>query len=128
MDKPTQLQSTAVRRGPPKKLEGWMARFGRYPKGTVLPETQVQACPWRKMADFPQGFIPPRYYERNLEQNQLLRHCCRHPENHMIAAFKSHPEEQVPDIYKWRCECGRTHVRFFIGEYDREGERRPEWQ
>lgn len=126
--KPEQLSSVAVRPGPAPKRKGWMARFGDYPKGTVLPETQVQSCPWKKMADFPPGFIPARYYERNLEQNQLLASCCRHPENHMIAAFKSHPDEQVSDIYKFRCTCGRTHVRFFIGEYDREGERRPEWK
>lgn len=128
MEKPQQLQSVAVRPGPKKMLQGWMARYGHYPKGTVLPETNVQACPRRKVADFPEGFIPARYYERNLEQNQLIRSCCRHPENHEIEARKSHPDEPVPDIYVFHCTCGRKHTRFFIGEYDREGERRPIWK
>jgi hypothetical protein len=128
MTAPSQLQTIAVRPGPKKKREGWMARHGDYPKGTVLPETNVQACPRKKVSDFPPGFIPPRYYERNLEQNQLLAHCCRHPENHEIEARKSHPDEQAPDIYIFWCQCGRKHVRFFIGEYDREGERRPVWK
>ena len=128
MDKPSQLSSVSITRGEGPGLKGWMAYHGRYPKGTKLPETQVPACPRRKVADFPKGFIPARYYERNLEQNQLLAHCCRHPENHEIEARKSHPYEQVPDIYIFHCTCGRKHVRFFIGEYDREGEARPMWK
>lgn len=101
-------------------------RHGRFPKGTVLPETQVPACPRRKVADFPQGFIPAKYYERNLEQNQLLAHCCRHPENHEIEARKSHREEERPDIYIFWCTCGRRHVRFMLGETDDVP--RPEWK
>lgn len=70
------------------------------------------------MADFPVGFIPPKYYEKNLEQNQLLAACCRHPENHEIEAHKSHPDEEAPDIYIFHCACGRTHVRFLVGNID----------
>lgn len=103
---------------PKKKREGWIARFPEYTKGTVLPETQVVACPRVKVSEFPEGFIPPKYYERNLEQNQLLAHCCRHPENHEIEARKSHPEEKAPDIYIFYCVCGRRHVRFLLGATD----------
>lgn len=98
---------------------GWAARHGMYwPKGTVLPETQVQACPRVKVADLPEGLIPPKYYERNLEQNQALPSCCRHPEDHEIEAKKSHPDEKAPDIYIFHCTCGKKHVRFLVGKTD----------
>lgn len=93
-------------------------RHGRFPKGTVLPETRVPACPRVKIADLPAGFVPPKYYERNLEQNQLLNSCCRHPERHEIEAHKSHADEPVPDIYVFICGCGRRHVRFLVGAVD----------
>ena len=102
------------------------ARHGRFPKGTVLPETQVVACPRVKMADLPEGFIPPKYYERNLEQNQLLASCCRHPENHEVEARKSHPDEKTPDIYIFHCTCGRKHVRWLLGQIDDVP--RPMWE
>ena len=87
-------------------------------KGTVLPETRVPACPRRKMADFPEGFIPAKYYQDNLEHNQQVAHCCRHPENHEIEAHKSHPDELAPDIYTFHCSCGKKHVRFMVGATD----------
>lgn len=93
------------------------ARHGRYPKGTVLPETTTLVCPRVKIADFPDGFIPTKYIE-GLEQNQLLNSCCRHPENHEIEAFKSHPEEEAPDIYVFVCTCGRKHRRMLLGAID----------
>ena len=99
-------------------------RFGRFPKGTVLPETQIVASPKVAMADFPVGFIPKALYERNLEQNQLIAGCCRHPENHEIEARKSHPDEQVADIYHFHCtSCGKVHRVFCVGA----GDVRPEW-
>jgi hypothetical protein len=58
--------------------------------------------------------IPPRYYERNLEQNQGLASCCRHPEEMEISAYRSKAHED-PDIYKFHCSCGKTHVRFMCG-------------
>jgi hypothetical protein len=100
-------------------------RFGRYPKGTVLPETQVPACPRVKVADLPKGFIPSRLYERNLEYNQQVASCCRHPENHEIEARKSHPDEPAPDIYIFHCSCGRKHRVFMVGMTDDEP--RPVW-
>ena len=120
--KPHSLQS--IQRAPLSASERFKAlgpiaaRHGRFPKGTVLPETQVVACPRVKMADFPEGFIPPKYYETNLEQNQLLASCCRHPENHEIEALKSHPEEEAPDIYVFHCACGRKHRRWLLGSVD----------
>lgn len=125
-------------------MTGWMKRHEKWlreqgflkggklvvPPGTKLefPETTVQACPKRHMSDFPEGFIPARYYESNLEHNQLIAHCCRHPENHMIEALKSHPEERLPDIYIFHCDCGRKHRWFMAGEYDPPGEHRPMWE
>lgn len=101
------------------------ARHGRYPKGTVLPETRVVACPKVKVADFPDGFIPAKYFE-SMEHNQLLPTCCRHPENHEIEAHKSHPEEEAPDIYIFHCGCGRKHRRIMLGAIDDHP--RPIWK
>jgi hypothetical protein len=101
-------------------------RFGLYPKGTVLPETQVIACPKRKVADFPAGWIP-QYLFDNVEQDQKLASCCRHPENHEIEARKSHPDEQAPDIYVLYCTCGRKHRRLIGAKFDRP-EGRPYWE
>jgi hypothetical protein len=99
-------------------------RHGQFPKGTVLPATQTPACPRVKVSDFPAGFIPTKYFDA-LEQNQLIRSCCRHPENHEVEAMKSHPDEVAPDIYVFHCTCGRKHRRFCIGKFD---ENRPYWE
>ena len=126
--KPTALSTVMFRE--PSEEEKFRAlgpiaqRHGRFPKGTILPETIVQACPRVRVADFPPGHIPQRFLE-GLEQNQQIASCCRHPENHEIAAFKSHPEERAPDIYIFYCQCGRMHRRFMAGRTDREP--RPLW-
>ncbi len=109
-----------------KALGPIAARHGRIVKGTVLPETQIVACPRVKMADLPDKFIPQKYYEKNLEQNQLLALCCRHPENHEVEARKSHPAEEAPDIYIFYCTCGRKHVRWLVGTSDDVA--RPMWK
>ena len=120
--KPSQLSTATLRL--PKPVPGPLERrHGCYPKGAVLPETLVPHCPRRKVSDFPKGFIPARLYERNLEQNQQLAQCCRHPENHEIEALKSHPDEPCADIYIFHCECGRKHRVFCVGAEDT----RPEW-
>lgn len=119
--KPHSLQTVQLQR--PSKAEQFKAlgphaaRHGRYPKGTVLPETQVPACPKVKVADLPEGFIPLKYIE-GLEHNQKIASCCRHPENHEIEARKSHPDEQAPDIYIFHCTCGKKHIRFLLGCVD----------
>lgn len=100
-----------------KQLGPWGARFGNVPKGTKVPETITQACPRVKVADFPPGHIPTKYFEA-LEHNQLIASCCRHPENHEIAAFKSHPDEKMPDIYILYCTCGRLHRRYLASDVD----------
>lgn len=102
-----------------KKAElGWVGRHGTFAKGAVLPETRVLACPRVRVADLPEGFIPQKYYERNLEQNQQIASCCRHPENHEIEAHKSHPDEPAPDIYIFYCQCGKKHTRVMLGTTD----------
>lgn len=98
-------------------------RHGNVPKGTVLPETHVQACPRRKVSEFPAGFLKQKHIER-LEHDQTIRSCCRHPENHEIEAFKSHPDEPCPDIYIFHCGCGRKHRFFCVGRTDT----RPAWE
>jgi hypothetical protein len=103
-------------------------RFGRVKRdaeGNKLPfpETQVAACPRVKMKDLPPGFIPERLFGKNLEQNQQIAGCCRHPENHEIEARKSHPDEPAPDIYVFHCTCGRKHRVFCVGT----GDERPMW-
>ena len=107
-----------------KKLGPLAERHGRFPKGTVLPETTAPACGRVKVSDFPDGFIPTRFFE-DLEHNQQIRSCCRHPENHEIEALKSHPAEEAPDIYIFHCSCGRKHRRFCASMTDNEG--RPFW-
>jgi hypothetical protein len=100
-------------------------RFGIVKKGTILPETNVEACPRVKVKDLPPGFLP-LYYIEALEHNQMIASCCRHPENHEIEARKSHPDEQLPDIYIFHCTCGRKHRRFHVGMTDKEP--RPMWK
>jgi hypothetical protein len=77
------------------------------------------------VADFPDGFIPQKYFEA-MEHNQLLPTCCRHPENHEIEAHKSHPEEEAPDIYIFTCTCGKKHRRLMLGAIDDHP--RPIWK
>lgn len=108
-----------------KKAEaGWAARHGlHWLKGMKLPATQVQACPRVKVADLPIGHLKQKHID-HLEQNQLIKSCCRHPENHEVEAFKSHPDEQAPDIYIFYCTCGRPHRFFCVGRTD---DKRPMW-
>lgn len=115
--------STVTLEWPKPEPDVFTRRFGRYAKGTVLPETQVPHSPRRRVADFPEGFIPVKYFEA-LEHNQQIAHCCRHPENHDIEGRKSHPDEPAPDIYIFHCTCGRRHIRFCVGMDDP----RPEWR
>lgn len=108
-----------------KKADGgWAARHGtRWPKGTVLPETQAPACPRVKVADLPEGHLKPAHIA-HLEQNQMIASCCRHPENHEVEARKSHPDEPLPDIYVFHCTCGKQHRFFCVGMTDT----RPMWE
>lgn len=107
----------------PAQRKAEAGRHGRYPKGTVLPETITLACPRVKVADLPEGFLKQNHIDR-LEQNQTIASCCRHPENHDVEAFKSHPDEPAPNIYIFHCTCGRKHRFFCVGETD---DRRPSW-
>jgi len=107
-----------------KRLGPFATRHGMFPKGTVLPVTQVPACPRVKMSDLPKGHIPPAFYEKAMEHNQKANSCCRHPENHEIEARRSHPDEKAPDIYIFYCTgCGRKHINFCVGKIDR-----PHWE
>ena len=105
------------------KRAGWAGRHGlTWPKGTVLPKTQVAACPRVRVADLPEGFLKRNHIEA-LEQNQMIASCCRHPEHHDVEARKSHTLEPVPDTYIFFCTCGRKHIFFCVGETDK----RPMW-
>lgn len=106
------------------KKMGWAGRHGgHWSKETTLPETRVQVCPRVRVADLPEGFLKKNHIEA-LEQNQQISSCCRHPENHDVEGFKSHPEERAPDVYIFHCTCGRKHRFFCVGETDV----RPMWQ
>lgn len=126
--KPTALGYAKLNEPTPEQkhaaLGPFAERYGRFAKGTVLPETIEEACPRVKVADFPPGHIPTKFFEA-LEHNQQIASCCRHPENHEIAAFRSHPDERVPDIYIFYCGCGRKHRRFMCARTDNV--RRPIW-
>jgi hypothetical protein len=84
--------------------------------------TQVEACPRVKVSSLPRGLVPAYYFEE-LEQNQQIDSCCRHPENHEIEARKSKDSEPDPDVYIFTCTCGRQHARFCVGG----GDVRPVW-
>lgn len=85
--------------------------------------TITPVCPRRPVQKLIQSNRMPVKYLQALERNQKIASCCRHPENHDIEAFKSHPDEVLPDIYKFYCTCGRTHTRFCVGG----GDVRPMW-
>ncbi len=130
MATPTQLAVVSIhnRKTPAekRKLQSvFLREHGpNVPKGTVLPETpHVLACPRVNVADLPEGHVKPKWIDQ-LEQNQLAASCCRHPENHTIEAWKTHPDEEAPNIYIFRCTCGRKHVKFCVGETDNH---RPMW-
>jgi hypothetical protein len=123
----TSTYSIKNRKTPEQRLAAlgpFAARHGNVPKGTVLPDTQVPACPKVNVSELPQGFLPIKYLEA-LEHNQKISSCCRHPENHEIEARRSHPDEGAPDIYIFHCTCGRKHSRFCVGAED---EKRPHWE
>lgn len=103
----------------------------------MITDKAIRACPPAKVSRFPPGFIPTRYIE-DLEHDQKLKTCCRHPENHYIEAFYSSEAWQnktdplgrhdplggVPDIYVFWCNvCKKGHGRFMIGN----GDVRPIW-
>jgi hypothetical protein len=81
------------------------------------------------------GLIPPKWIE-DLEQNQQIASCCRHPENHKIEAWYSSDADRdkgIPDIYILICEeqhelepgvFGEAwHRRFMLGSG-----KRPFWE
>lgn len=108
-----------------------LIRLGR----SVKRGQNVRACPRIHVADLPVP-LPIRFFEQ-LEENQKIASCCRHPENHTIEAFYSTPNWKdkltpdghhdpyggVPDIYIMQCDCGRLHYRFMVGI----GDYRPFW-
>lgn len=106
-----------------------------------VPEGHIQACARVKIKQHPRApgvlmaggvVLRPWMYEGNLEQNQQIAHCCRHPENHEISAWYSSANDAakgIPDVYKFHCTCGRTHVRWMLGGSDPETGKgmRPKW-
>lgn len=113
----------AINLKPPALVDAYTRRHGAYRKGDVLPETIVPHSPRRRVADFRPGFLKQNHIE-GMERNQLLNLCCRHPENHEVEGFKSHPDEPAGDIYIYYCQCGRKHRYLCVGVDDR----RPEWR
>lgn len=84
----------------------------------------ILACPPQPVPNV--GNLLPPHWAEKLEQNQLIESCCRHPENHTIAAWYTSEVEQakgVPDLYIFTCTCGRRHPRLCVGT----GER-PYWE
>lgn len=95
------------------------------------------ACRRVKVRDIPKGLLPQKYFDA-LEQNQKIASCCRHPEDHDIAAFysspneiKTTPQETAPDVYIMFCKCGKKHRRLCVGQGvpgdPNRQERRPFW-
>jgi hypothetical protein len=78
------------------------------PQHVACARVPVSRCPAR---------IPVHFIEA-LEQNQQIRSCCRHPENHDIEALYSSDADRnagIPDIYVLHCTCGRRHIRQVFG-------------
>lgn len=84
--------------------------------------SHVLACKRIKVSKVFQ-LLPVKFIEE-LEHNQKIASCCRHPENHDVEAWYSSPDEKTPDIYKFHCTCGRVHTRFCVGG----GDTRPFWE
>ena len=86
----------------------------------------VVACERRPVMEW-RSIIPDRYIEE-LEQNQLIASCCRHPENHEIEAWYADAKQEAagtPGIYIFYCNgCGRRHRRVTAGMIDT----RPFWE
>lgn len=73
--------------------------------------------------------IIPAKWIAQAEQNQLRASCCRHPENHEIAAFYTSDADErkkTPDLYIMYCGCGRKHRTFCVGSSG-PGHERPFW-
>ena len=81
----------------------------------------IPACARTKVSIL--GDLIPVNWREALEQNQLIAHCCRHPEEHDIEAFKTSEKEVAPDIYIFHCTCGRRH-RYLMCD----GGVRPVWE
>lgn len=84
----------------------------------------VVACPRRPVSEW-RSIIPDRFFTQ-LEQNQKIASCCRHPENHDIEAWYADDYEKeagIPGIYIMHCTCGRKHRRVMAGRIDT----RPFW-
>lgn len=62
--------------------------------------------------------LPARYIE-SMEQNQLLKSCCRQAEEHEVEALQSRPDVKGPDLYVFHCKCGRKHRRLCVGNKPR---------
>lgn len=78
----------------------------------------VLACKRHPVARVMKILRFPLKWIEDLEQNQKIASCCRHPENHDIEAWYSNAAEAakgIPDVYKFHCTCGRAHVRFCVG-------------
>ncbi len=102
----------------------------------ACPRVPVTECPVR---------IPTKWIE-DLEQNQKIPSCCRHPENHDIQAFYSSAEDEAkgaPDIYWFICKGNHelepgvfgeaVHRRFCVGgsfspKEGRHTHKRPFWE
>ena len=75
--------------------------------------THTLVCPRRKVSEVAHH-LPAKYLEA-MEQNQLAKSCCRHPENHEVEAYDSRPGLlNSPDIYIFHCSCGAKHRRFCV--------------
>jgi len=87
------------------------------------------------VVESPRNVLPLKYLEE-LQRNQKLPICCRHPENHdLVSLFSSNADKAkgVPDIYIFICKerhdlgKGRIgeahHRRFCVG-----GGTRPGWE
>lgn len=88
--------------------------------------THIEACPRTAVSELlARGVRIPALFFEQLEENQLLKSCCRHPENHTLTAHYTskhwkekrtvegyyEPNGGVPDFYIFQCTCGRIHQR-----------------
>jgi hypothetical protein len=70
------------------------------------------------------GTLLPLGWIEAQEQNQQIKSCCRHPENHSIAAFYSSAADEelgIPDIYIMFCPCGCRHVKWCLSKPETAG-------
>lgn len=102
-----------------KTLEEATDQWENYKVGHTLicPEVKAEGGPAK---------IPDKWWDTftNPIRHNLLEECCRRKDTKTITAFRSNRRQYAPDVYIFKCTCGRKHPIFCVGG----GDTRPVWE